>query len=94
MPNLYRELMEGIDKKFEINFPEILNVRKNILSELNDRNNNIKIKRLASFDFKCKQNNLYLKGGKISSSNILLLKNITDECQKINIEKTKLDNII
>ena len=48
----------------------------------------------ASFDFKCKQNNLYLKGGKISSSNILLLKNITDECQKINIEKTKLDNII
>ncbi len=94
LPSLYRELIEGIDKKFELNFPEIINVRKNMFSELNDGNNNIKRKRLVSFDISCKQDNLSLNKGKISSNNIYLFKNIMDEYPKNNIEKTKLDNII
>ena len=94
LPSLYRELMEGVDKKFELNFPEIINIRKNMFSELNDGSNNIKRKRLVSFDLSCKQDNYSLNRGKASSSNIFLYKNITDEYQKNNIEKTKLDNII
>jgi serine/threonine protein kinase len=71
-------------------------MRKNMFSELNDGNNNIKKKRLVSFDLSCKQDNLSLNRGKSSSSNIFLMKNIIDEYPKnnINIEKTKLDNII
>ena len=93
IPSLYRELIEGIDKKFELNFPEIINVRKNMFSELNDVNN-IKSKRFVSFDLGCKQDNLSLNRGKASSSNIFLMKNTTDEYPKANIEKTKFDNII
>ena len=94
IPSLYRELIKGIDKKFELNFPEIINARKNMFSELNNGNNNIKKKRLVSFDISCKQDNLSLKRGKFSSSNLFKMENNADEYQKNNIEKTKFDNII
>ena len=94
IPSLYRELINRIDKKYELHFPEIINARKNMFSELNDGNNNIKKRRLVSFDFSCKQDNLSLNRGKFSSSNIFKMGNIADEYPKNNIEKTKLDNII
>ena len=94
LPSLYRELIEGIDKKFELNFPEIINVRKNMFSELNEGNNNTRRKRLVSFDISHHTDNLSLDKEKKDSNNLFLMKNINDEYQRDNIEKIKDDNII
>ena len=98
IPILYKELMDGIDQKYEQNFMKFMNEKKSsIFGSFDDINSEVvshKRKRLVSFDLGSNSNNFSLnsiktESSKYSKKNIKEIYSIND---KDIDEKNKHDN--
>ena len=91
--NIFKEMLDGIDIKFEQKFSKVINLRKDFLYDLNNENENYsqnnknKRKRFDSYDMGYNNSdNLYLNMEKKHIKNINSIQNIKD-IYNIQIEK-------